>query len=91
MFTCQGRHLPPSLRCERKAMAGKICVTKTIGGEYRMFFEEKDVRKACILQGCKNDLIEGCIAVMKEEGGDCTSCYIGLINEIKSVPEYRKE
>lgn len=72
-------------------MASKIPVTESYNGDIQLLFDEEDVWKVCELSGCKKDLIEDCIAGMKEGDSECTTCYINLINEVKAEPEYRKK
>jgi len=70
-------------------MGTNIRVTKTIYDDGWLLFEEADVRKACELEGCSPEMIEGCIESMKAGDDDCSSCYVTLVNEIKAVPEYQ--
>lgn len=67
----------------------KIPVTKTMDGNYWLMFDEADVRRACILANCKQELIEECVDAMRGGDCDCTTCYVGLCNEIKVGPVYK--
>lgn len=67
-----------------------IRVTKTFDHEHWLSFDEADVRKACALAGCNEEMIEGCLENMREGEQDSITCYVYLINEIGAVPSYLK-
>lgn len=69
----------------------KIPIIESMESNIWLCFEEADVRKACQFEKCSKDIIDNCVANMKEEGrNECVSCYINLINEIKAIPEYKR-
>jgi len=67
-----------------------IPVTKTIDRQYYLMFDKEQVFKACQFEGCKKEMIDGCLANMEHGEDDCTCCYIRLINNLKQLPVYVK-
>ena len=71
---------------EKRKKMEKLCVDKTYSGTC-LYFREKDVRKACELNGCPPNLIEKCIQEMKEGISTCSCCFITLVNDLNITPE----
>jgi len=69
-------------------MATKIPVTKTMDGSEWLLFDEEDVRKACALQNCEQEMIDDCIESMRDGENDCECCFANLINIVKACFEY---
>ena len=71
----------------------KLTVTYTYpneeGKKAAMLFDETLVRQACKLNGCDDDLMEDCIANMREEIDGCTDCYLALVLHLDAEPEYK--
>jgi len=65
-------------------------VTTDMAGNW-LYFKESDVRKACKMAGCDEELIEECVEEMRDKEVDCTTCFMNLISELDLLPVYEDE
>ncbi|MHA1711959.1 MAG: hypothetical protein ACTSUS_07875 [Candidatus Freyarchaeota archaeon] len=62
-----------------------IPVTETMDGKCWIAFREEDIRRACEIAGCEEEMIEECMKNMKNRQGGCLTCYAILMGELRAV------